>query len=520
MSGDRRRSLRRSCRIALGAALLLPALLAALPAEAGAPIALHPQNPNYLQFRGKGVILVGSTEHYGAVVNPDFDWQTYLDALAAERLNLTRLFVGSYYEKANAFGIKANTLAPAPGRALLPWARSTTPGAADGGAKLDLSRWDPAYFERLRIFVTEAGRRGIVVEVVLFSSYYEDGGWRLSPLNAANNVNGVGAVSRQEANTLGDGGLLAEQEKLVRKVVEELRDFDNVFYEIQNEPWADHEQTVDFVNPLILPQEMGGFAWKNRVDVAGPESLAWQARIAAVISESEALLGTRHLIAQGICNHRIPVREVDPRVSILNFHYASPEAATLNLGLRRVVSCDETGFANAHDRVAEPTTDAVYRRQAWEFLMAGGGIFDMLDYSFAVGHEDGAFVNDAPGGGSPALRRQLRVLKDFMHGFDIPDLAPRRRLVISAPGAFTSAIGTEKKKGVYIWGGGRTSLVLDLPEGEWRADWTDPVTGVTTTSPTFRHAGAQPVLLETPAYAQDLALRLVNEQGGRPKGLR
>ncbi len=513
MPEDRRQPLLRTPRIGIGIALVILALAPAQSSRAAEPIRLHPQNPNYLEFRGQSAILVGSSEHYGAVVNRDFDWRTYLDTLAAEQLNLTRLFVGSYYEKQGAFGIRANTLAPAPGRALLPWARSTTPGAADGGAKVDLARWDPAYFERLRAFVGEAGKRGIVVEVVLFSSHYADG-WPLSPLNAGNNVNGIGALPREMANTLGNGPLLAEQERLVRKVVEELRSFDNVYYEIQNEPWADHEQPVDVLVPSILPQDLAGSAWKNRVDLALPESLAWQARIAAVVAETEARLGTRHLIAQNICNFRYPVRDVDPRVSILNFHYAWPEAATLNLGLRRIVAFDETGFATPHDRVAAATTDAVYRRQAWEFLMAGGGIFSMLDYSFAVGHEDGTLVNDAPGGGSPALRRQLRVLKDFLHGFDIPDLQPRPRLVVSAPGAFTRAIGTRKKKGVYVWGASGTKLVLDLPEGDWRTEWTDPVTGVTTTAPSFRHAGG-PRDIETPAYGQDIALRLVDEQGLR-----
>jgi hypothetical protein len=524
MSEYRRPPLRCSRCIANGVALVLLTLAAALPSRAAEPIKLHPKNPNYLQFRGKAAILVGSGEHYGAVVNRDFAWPTYLDTLAAEKLNLTRLFVGSYYEKPNAFGIRANTLAPAPGRALLPWARSTTPGAADGGAKLDLARWDPAYFERLRGFVAEAGKRGIVVEVVLFSSYYADDGWSLSPLNAANNVNAVGAVPRAKATVLGDGGLQTAQERLVGKIVEELRDFDNVYYEIQNEPWADHEQPVDVVNRMILPGDMTASAWKNRVDLALPESLAWQARIAAVIAEAEARLGTHHLIAQGISNHRYPVRELDPRVSILNFHYAEPEAATLNLGLRRAVSCDETGFTNAHDRVGAASTDALYRRQAWEFLLAGGAIFDMLDYSFAVGHEDGMLVNDAPGGGSPALRRQLRVLKDYVNAFDIPDLEAKPKLVVSAPGAFTSGFGTKKKRGVYVWGGGRTKLVLDLPEGEWRAEWTDPVTGVTTTAPAFRHAGGLREI-ETPPYGQDIALRLVNEQvkdkgKGKDKGLR
>jgi hypothetical protein len=43
--------------------------------------------------------------------NPDFDYRKYLDTLAADGLNLTRLFVGTYYEKPGDFGIGANTLA-------------------------------------------------------------------------------------------------------------------------------------------------------------------------------------------------------------------------------------------------------------------------------------------------------------------------------------------------------------------------------------------------------------------------
>jgi hypothetical protein len=495
----------------------LPLLLASValeiavlsPVQAADPLALQRNNPSYVTFRGKATILVGSGEHYGAVVNPDFDYRKYLETLAQDDLNLARLFVGTYYEKPGDFGIGANTLAPAPGRALVPWARSETPGAADGGAKFDLSRWDPAYFERLRSFVAEAGKRGVVVEVVLFSSYYGSG-WPYAPLHAANNVNGVGAVPKEKAQTLDNGNLLAEQEKVVRKIVAELRSFDNVYYEIQNEPWSDHEVAADVVNVSVLPEDVTppGSFWKNRVDLAGPESLAWQARIAAVITEEEDRLGVRHLVAQNYCNHRYPVRDIDPVVDILNFHYAWPEAANLNAGLGRVVSFDETGFASASDRVAAPETDAVYRRQAWEFLMAGGGVFSMLDYSFAVGHEDGTFVNRAPGGGSPALRRQLRVLKDFLHAFDIPDLAPRPGLVSTSPGAFTRAIGTKKARGVYVRGDGRTVLGLDLPKGDWRAEWIDTKTGAVAKRDVFAHEGGRRDLA-SPPYEQDVALRLV-----------
>ena len=485
--------------------------VAAATAVAGEPLALHHENPAYLTFRGKATILVGSGEHYGAVVNRDFDDRKYLDTLAADGLNLTRLFVGTYYEKPGDFGIGANTLAPAPGRALLPWARSEAAGAADGGTKFDLSRWDPAYFERLKAFVAEAGKRGVVVEVVLFSSYYGSG-WLHSPMNAANNVNGVGAVPKEKANTLDNGSLLAEQEKVVRKVVAELRDFDNVYYEIQNEPWADHEVAADVVNVSVLPEDVAPpwAFWKNRVDLASAESLAWQARIAAVVREEEKTLGVRHLVAQNYGNHRYPLRDVDPNVSILNFHYAWPEAATLNAGHGRVVGFDETGFASPSDRVAAPETDAVYRRQAWEFLMAGGGVFSMLDYSFAVGHEDGTLVNRAPGGGSPALRRQLRVLKDFLHSFDIPGLKPRPEVVEASPGAFTRALGTKDRCGLYVRGDGQTVLRLDLPKGDWREEWIDTKTGAVAKTLAFSHAGGRREVA-SPAYERDIALRLTRD---------
>jgi hypothetical protein len=179
-----------------------------------------------------------------------------------------------------------------------------------------------------------------------------------------------------------------------------------------------------------------------------------------------------------------------------------------------VVSFDETGFASPSDRVAAPETDAVYRRQAWEFLMAGGGIFSMLDYSFAVGHEDGTLANTAPGGGSPALRRQLRVLKDFLNGFDLPALRPCPGLVETSPGAFARALGTGTARGVYVRGDGRTVLGLDLPKGAWREEWIDTKTGAVAKKDAFAHAGGRRDLA-SPPYGGDVALRLVRGEGDR-----
>jgi hypothetical protein len=69
--------------------LLLPAVV-----FAAEPISLHPGNPHYFRFRGKPAVLITSGEHYGAVLNRAFDFGKYLDTLAADNLNLTRVFAG------------------------------------------------------------------------------------------------------------------------------------------------------------------------------------------------------------------------------------------------------------------------------------------------------------------------------------------------------------------------------------------------------------------------------------------
>src|ERR1051326_179701 len=102
------------------------AFSAALNVKAApAPLALHPKNPHYFLFRGKPTVLITSAEHYGSVLNGGFDYKKNLATLAADGMNFTRIFGGSYVEvPATSFGIKRNTLAPPPGKFIAPWMRS------------------------------------------------------------------------------------------------------------------------------------------------------------------------------------------------------------------------------------------------------------------------------------------------------------------------------------------------------------------------------------------------------------
>ena len=455
-------------------------------APAAEPLRLHPENPHYFLWRGQPTVLVTSGEHYGAVLNLDFDGPRYLEAIQAAGLNLTRTFSGVYREIPSSFKIKNNPLAPAPNRYISPWARSTEPGYFDGGAKFDLSKWDPAYFARLKGFLAEASRRGIVVELVLFCPMYKDELWKACPMYAGNNVNGIGDLAKDDVHTLKNGGLLEYQLAVTRKIVTEVNEFDNLYFEIANEPY------------------FGGI------------TLEWQQRIGEAIVETEKGLPRRHLIAQNIANGSKKIGEPPagrspaagegpfPLVSIFNFHYCSPpNAVAMNRDLNRVIADDETGFKGSADQP--------YAADGWDFLLAGGAAYSNLDYSFYPGHEDGSGTPDAPGGGSPALRKSLAAAKAFIEHLDFIRMAPDAAAITTAAPKVTVRTLAEKGKQYAAFiraAAGPVTVTADLPAGKWAAEWVDIHTGASAKAEPFDHAGGARSLV-SPDFKDGIALRIV-----------
>lgn len=416
------------------------------------PLALHPDNPHYFLFRGKPTVLITSGEHYGAVINLDFDYTRYLDTLAADGLNLTRTFTGVYIEPPGAFGIAANTLAPKPDRFISPWMRDEASG------RFDLTKWNAAFFVRLKDFVAQANQRGIVIELALFCPMYGDGQWDLSPMNAKNNVNGIGAVGRNDVYTLDkSGGLLAVQEALVRKIVAELRNAENVCYEICNEPYF------------------------------GGVTMDWQHRIADVIVDAEKGFAFQHLITQNIANGSTKIEKPHPAVSVFNFHYSNPPfSVALNYDLNKVIGDNETGFKG--------TADDHYRMEAWEFILAGGGLYNNLDYSFAAGYENGTFQYPAgqPGGGNPGFRKQMKLLKDFINRFEFVKMRPFREAIregLPKDARCQVLAETGRQYAVYFKGAPSFAFTLELPAGNYRIQWFDVVTCHTPAPTSLTHPG-------------------------------
>ena len=468
--------------------------------QAQSPIQLHPENTRYLQYKGEPILLITSAEHYGGVLNLDFDYETYLNTLHAEGMNYTRLFTGSYVEVPGSFGIGNNTLAPAVGKYIAPWRRVEEAGEFEGEGKFDLDSWNPTYFDRFHSFMKLAESLGIVVEVTFFSSNYQDMNWERNPFNDANNINGLAKdLDRLKANTPDNGNLLGYQKKMVAKIVEELNPYSNLIYELQNEPWADNGVKIYRVVRTIDPDQGGWYKWADEANEASKE---WQKIIAQTIVDTEADLPNKHLIAQNYTNFTYSLSEVDPNISILNFHYVWPEAVWKNYAWELPVNFDESGFYGK--------SDTTYLRQAWQFMLAGGAIFNNLDYSFFVGKEKGTGNNNAPGGGSTTFRKQLTYLQAFLSSLDFIKMKPDHSVVYHAPGLDCQALSEEGKQyAMALHGNSQGWVKLHLPAGNYSWTATSPFTGEVIEQGSFQLDSEGIHKLDLPAFSEMIGLKVL-----------
>ncbi len=470
------------------------------PALGRPPIRPHPKNPQRFLFRNRPTVLMSVGEHYASLVSRDFDFRTYHAALAAAGLNQTRVFMGVYRS-----GSRPARKASLPKSYLGPWLWSDEPGGYDG-KKFDLDRWNPEYFERLEAVLRSASDHGVVVEIVLFSTLYQEADWAAVPLNAANNVQGEGVLKGPgEFLTLRDPALVARQKSFVRRVVAACRDFDNVYFEIANEPYWSKKG-----DPTVTPAERA--AWHNEM-------------IREIVAAERNLPAeSRHMIAVNEWHDTLDAAAI----SVLNLHYVTENAPfgamqglDTNSVLGKALVFDETEFARSRRVRRYTPTDA--RVEAWEFMLGGGSGYSNLGSGhYRVGEESG----DAT---ARELQAQIGALMRFLAGLDLVSLRRDTKLLAERPpaGAFARAISTTGKfYALYLhqsdWGGKdsqrkpsyevrqgnyRTTLTLDLAAGKYEVSWIEPKDAKIRSTESLLHEGGQ-VRLTTPAYAEDIALTL------------
>ena len=357
-----------------------------------APVRIHPDNPKLFEYRGRPLVLLTATEHYGAVLNRPFRFERYLRDAAANGMTLTRLFM--LFRELQTPINPASTCKPASPDYVAPYARTGPGFALDSEPRFDLDRDDPEFYERLHRFIGLADELGVVVEVVLLSNTYGDPVWQLNPLRAENNVNGLPACPAPEYLSMRHPARFERQRAHVRRIVEETRRYDNVIYEICNEPGG-RASTAE--GPLV------------------DEVNAWLDALIAVVREADHEGAGRHLIAGQEAFIDKPFRQTLDRsydamdYDVVNVHPLPAtrlRGADHHLGefmskqLRLAAFRDMTLAAYAEskplnhdeDNVASQYRDpdgwTVHRKRAWVALLCGAH-YDVIDFSMQPFLEEG-----------------------------------------------------------------------------------------------------------------------------------
>ncbi|WP_165822382.1 DUF6298 domain-containing protein [Paenibacillus montanisoli] len=484
-------------------------------------IRIHPDNPKLFEFRGKPLVLVCATEHYGAVMNRPFQFERYLLDAYEKKQTLTRLFV-LFREQQSPFN-PYSTCKPESPDFIAPFARTGKGKALDWQTLYDLEQWNPEFFERLHRFLSLASTYGIIVELTLLSNTYGPDVWALNPLNSKNNVNNLEEINWPEYMSLRHPKLLEWQLRHVRKIVEETNGYDNLIYEICNEPG-------------------GGFAADPR-NPTPSEVNEWQAVIARTIRETEAALPNKHLIVGQEAFTYEPWEQTsdlsfrDELFDAVNIHplpnttyagtaYELGEFMSKQLKLRsfrnyclavyderKPLNMDEDNIASQYK---DPDGWTIHRKRAWTALLSGAH-YDVIDFSIINYCETGTPQSQKH------LRTWMRILSEFVHSIDLIHAKPLPSFVtaVSAP-LLDAAFGVVGKE-IHIYladerelaeGSGESirhaEISFKLPAGACRVSYFSPVSGLP--SPSITVQGGGEVCLKLPEFRHDLLVRVTSEE--------
>lgn len=498
---------------ALLAAIAFTLAAAASPQERDA-VSIDPQNPKYLLFRGKPLVLISASEHYGSVINRPFDFEKYLDDAAAHKMTMTRTFL--LYRELQSARNPSSPCKPESPDFIAPWPRTGPGKALDGEPTYDLDRWNPEYFDRLHRFLDAASKRGIVVELTVFSNTYADNIWALNPLRKENNIQRAGDVEWEDYLSLKNRELVNRQEAYARKIIQETSAYDNVYYEICNEPGGG------------IP----GHASPADVD-------AWQEEMARVLRDELRRQNRPHLLAgqqaftYGAKNEfPMDASFAGKTFDIVNDHplpetqfrgkvYDMGNFMSKELRLDQVAAFCKAVWPSLKPTVLDEDNTAsmyrdqtgwtIHRKRAWAALM-NGCHYDYIDFSITVGSE----------AGTPASRQAIRTwmqhLSEFMSSVDFIHARPDTSWITDVPkNVVVSGLSISGRDFIAYLGDGRElsdssagdaiegAVSLSLPAGTYDLSVYSPVTGES--SPAVRLQGGPRNTFSLPSFRQDLVIR-------------
>jgi uncharacterized protein DUF6298 len=379
-----------------------------------------------------------------------------------------------------------NTIVPEDASPVYPWLRG-------GDGRFDLTRFDPAYWARLRAMIDANAATGRVLLLQMFDEVGLERGsnrWDNHPFNPSRNVNGLslpgtGRDAVPEFYDVSNAAVLALQDRYVRRLLAAVHDDDNVILEIVNE-------------------------------YTGPTS--WLQHWIDVVGAVEQSLGRDLLLTNMSCNASLQAFEVaSPGIDLLDVWHSPtslrnaslPEIWQRFVDLRATRKPILTGRIGPEPDLTDPSPENRFlaRSTFWTILLAGGAA--------ATTKEDSA--DDRILHGPPLYdvdadweRMMLGVSQFSASLVDPLGLTPRPSLLAQTPaGTTTFAAATRREAIVYSRGPGAGTLRLaGLPDGPVMVRLFDPATARwLSAEPGAIGGGAIDVSLAP--YAEDVAVHVL-----------
>jgi len=427
----RREELRRRGVIKM---LLLASMAFALCVGAE-PIERSSVNSKVFYQDDQPVYLIGDG-WYGPHRAPGYDMTTYVGRLAQDKINFTRVLLFVLTTDGIAAGVTE-----------APWLR-TGPGTDSGGQlKFDLNQWSAAFFTQLRQFLSLCAVEGITVEISIFEGWSlknGEGAWDLHPFNGNSNINGIDPDTNSdgygfEFHTLREAAVTTLQEALIRKVVDETNEFDNLIYEIGNET--------------------------NNSSFLQSEEALWLAHMVDVLHTYELSKPKQHLIA---VNADFTTHDAanDSNVDVLNYHLGTWVPSEIFSHYDTTRALPKPDVYDETIPIPGPSVEA-FRQALWATFIAGGSM-NVLDWTF------NSITGGTPeGAGGESIRATLRYLAEFVSRVGLEQLQEASSLA----GAGWCAADAGEEYVVFLPGGGSVNVDLSDAVGTLPVEWYDPATG-------------------------------------------
>ena len=456
---------------------------------ANGPLFVNPDNPRYftdgtmMNGKYKSVLLTGSHTWCNFMDCDDispiaatFNYTAYLDFLVARNHNFFRLW--------RSETARGGETGPNFWFDPMPYARSTTCCAFDGGNKFDLTTFNQAYFDRMRQRIVAARDRGIYVSIMLFDGWSVESKisthqpWSGHPYNIANNINSIDGDTNNdnqggETHTLSNSYITTYitplQEFYVKKVIDTVNDLDNVLYEISNESPGNSE--------------------------------AWQYHMITYIKNYEATKPKKHPVGMTV---------EWPNGSNADLFNSPADWISMNGDINNPpVAAGAKVILADTDHLCGKCGD---RKWVWKSFTHGENPLFMDQYDgAAVGR--GAVVGYDPNNTNDvSLRLNLGYVRSYATRINLTAMTPRQDLC-STGYCLANPAATGAEYIVYLPAGGSVNVNLTGVQGSLSVEWFTPSTGATSNGGTVSGGATRSL---TAPFSGDAALYLKSNSVSTP----